>query len=331
MYSLVRPLLFRLEPETAHTLTLSALQYIPKICFKQPNPQPVDAMGITFPHPVGLAAGLDKNGDHLDALSKLGFSFIELGTVTPKAQEGNVRPRLFRLPQHQAIINRMGFNNKGVNALVANVKKSTYRGILGINIGKNKDTSLNKAAEDYLYCMTKVYEYASYITINISSPNTPELRQLQQKEYFGTLLLQLKNLQSALAQQYQRQVPLVVKISPDETDEIFKQMADIIVTHGVEGIIATNTTSSRVGLSLNQALDEVGGLSGAPLEDLSTRCLALLKMYVGNTVTLIGAGGLSNVLSARRKIAAGADLLQVYSGLIYQGPGLVYDLVEGLT
>ncbi|KTD41669.1 quinone-dependent dihydroorotate dehydrogenase [Legionella parisiensis] len=330
MYSMLRPLLFGMEPERAHIFSLSALHYAPKFCFKQAKPKPTEALGLQFPHVVGLAAGLDKNGEHLDALAKLGFSFIELGTVTPKPQIGNPKPRLFRLPRADAIINRMGFNNQGVDALVLHVKKARYKGILGINIGKNKDTSLEHAADDYIHCLRKVYEYASYVTINISSPNTPDLRQLQQKEYFANLLSRIQAEQINLSDKFQRHVPLVVKVSPDEDPETLKQMTEVILTYGIEGIIATNTTCSRIGVTQLPYAEETGGLSGKPLWELSTQCLRLLKQHVGNDVTLIGVGGIDNCSSAQAKLDAGASLIQVYTGLIYQGPRLVYELAKGL-
>lgn len=331
MYSLVKTLLFKLDAEKAHHLALGALGYIPTPLFSKPLKKEVCAMGITFDHPIGLAAGLDKNGDYLDGLSKLGFSFIELGTVTPKPQAGNPKPRLFRLPDVNGIINRMGFNNQGVDALVHNVKQATFKGVLGINIGKNKDTPLDRAVNDYLYCMRKVYEYASYITINISSPNTPDLRQLQQTEYFCNLLSHLQREQSQLADQFQRLVPLVVKVSPDESDETLKEMTDAILKYGIQGIIATNTTCNRSMIKNHPLAKEQGGLSGRPLRELSTRCLRLLKQQVGDDVTLIGVGGIDSVESAQEKINAGASLVQVYSGLIYQGPHLVPHLVRGIN
>lgn len=330
MYSMIRPWLFKLEAERAHALVLDGLHYLPSCLFKKPVGVKQTVMGLDFPHPVGLAAGLDKNGEHLDALAKLGFSFIELGTVTPKPQIGNPKPRLFRLPQAQAIINRMGFNNQGVDALVQHVKAAHYSGILGINIGKNKDTPLDKAVEDYLYCLRKVYDHASYVTINISSPNTPELRQLQQGEYLRELLTQLRAEQLQLADTFQRHVPLVVKVSPDESEETLKEMAEVIITCGIEGIIATNTTSSRTTVQSLQYADEQGGLSGRPLRDLSTHCLRLLKQYVGNEVSLIAVGGIDSCASAQEKLTAGAALVQVYTGLIYQGPGLVHELANQL-
>lgn len=330
LYRRLRPLLFSMDAERAHSFSLSALHYIPKACFKPITANSVQAMGLQFPHVVGLAAGLDKNGEHLDALAKLGFSFIELGTVTPRPQSGNPKPRLFRLPEAQAIINRMGFNNQGVDVLIRHVQQADYRGILGINIGKNKDTSLDKAAEDYIYCLKKAYEYASYITLNISSPNTPDLRQLQQHEYFADLLSGLHNEQQKLADKFQRHVPLVVKVSPDEDRETLKQMTEAILTHGIEGIIATNTTCSREDVLALPSAQEAGGLSGRPLQERSLRCLHLLKEYVGNAVTLIGVGGIDSCSSAQAKLDAGASLIQVYSGLIYQGPGLIKELASGL-
>ena len=331
MYRLIRPFLFQIDAEKAHQLTLRALHYLPHTCFSKPNNEVVSAMGLEFPHPIGLAAGLDKNGEHLDALAKLGFSFIEVGTVTPRPQVGNPKPRLFRIPTAGAIINRMGFNNHGVDALIANVQRATYRGILGINIGKNKETSLQQAADDYLYCLRKVYPHASYVTINISSPNTPDLRQLQLGEYFSNLINSLREEQLHLADVHQRYVPLVVKLSPDETDETLKKMADVIVSLGIEGIIATNTTSARDAVCDLPHGDEPGGLSGQPLALQSTHCLSVLKQVVGRDVTLIGVGGIDNPIRAIEKLQAGATLLQVYTGLIYQGPGLVNRLVDGIA
>lgn len=323
MYRFVRPLLFRLDAEVAHHVALQSLQWIPKVFFKNPPSNPVKAMGVTFPHRVGLAAGLDKNAEYLDALSKLGFSFIEVGTVTPRPQSGHPKPRLFRLPKAHAIINRMGFNNKGIDALIHNVKKSRYQGILGINIGKNRDTPLQKAADDYLYCFERAYEQASYVAINISSPNTPDLRQLQTLDYLQDLLKQLREQQQKLSDKHQRHVPLVVKLSPDESDENLKNMAEVILTYGIEGIIATNTTCDH---SLVRSLphgNENGGLSGQPLAERSSACLRVLKEVVGEDVTLIGVGGIDCEAVAKCKLQAGASLLQVYTGLIYQGPGLL--------
>jgi dihydroorotate dehydrogenase len=328
MYSIVRPLLFRMNAEKAHSLSLSALHYLPSSLFKKPKTNPVHAMGLEFPHPVGLAAGLDKNGEYLDGLAKLGFSFIELGTVTPMPQVGNPEPRLFRLPQAKALINRMGFNNQGVDNLVRYVSKANYNGILGINIGKNKDTPLEQAAGDYLYCLEKIYAHASYVTINISSPNTPDLRQLQQKKYFSDLLSQLQAKQIKLADKFQRHVPLVVKVSPDEEIETLKEMTDLILNYGIEGVIATNTTCSREAVSGVPNSEQSGGLSGKPLYIPSLNCLRLLKQYLGDAVTLIGVGGIDSAQDVSEKLKAGASLVQVYSGLIYKGPNLVYELTQ---
>jgi dihydroorotate dehydrogenase len=330
MYSTIRPWLFKMDAEKAHDLALSALQYVPQCVFPKPSNNPVQALGMTFPHPVGLAAGLDKNGEYLDALAKIGFSFIEVGTVTPKPQTGNPKPRLFRAPEMQAIVNRMGFNNQGVDALVAHVKNAQYRGILGINIGKNKDTPLAQALDDYIYCMRAVYVYASYITINISSPNTPDLRLLQTGTYFSSLLAALKTEQKRLSDIHQKHVPLVIKISPDEPEEALKEMAGCMLDQGIEGIIATNTTSQADFFVDLPSTMKQGGLSGKPLSALSTRCLRLLKEYVGDAITLIGVGGIHDVASAQDKINAGASLVQVYSGLIYRGPKLVSELSGGL-
>ena len=327
MYSLVRPLLFCLDAEKAHHLTLASLHLIPKACFKQPKGQEVRAMGLKFPHPIGLAAGLDKNGEHLQALAKIGFSFIEVGTVTPLAQLGNPKPRLFRLPKASAMINRMGFNNHGVDALVANIEKADYKGILGINIGKNKDTPLNQAADDYLHCLRKVYPLASYVAINVSSPNTPDLRLLQQEEFFRNLLMQLVEEQKRLADKFQRAVPLVVKLSPDESNETLKRMAEVIAELKISGIIATNTTCSREAVAKLKHANEQGGLSGRPLFSRATACLRVIKQIVGSEVVLIGVGGIDSPITAQKKLEAGADLLQVYTGLIYRGPGLVRDLL----
>jgi dihydroorotate dehydrogenase len=261
-------------------------------------------------------------------LAKLGFAFIELGTVTPRPQEGNPRPRLFRLPEVSGIINRMGFNNKGVDVLVEKVRRSEYKGILGINIGKNKDTPLSKAADDYIVCLQKVYPLASYVTINISSPNTPDLRQLQTGEYFRDLLFQIKNEHIKLADRYQKELPLLVKVSPDEAVETLKEMAEVMLHSGVKGIIASNTTCDRKMLPKISHAQEPGGLSGQPLRSKSTECLALLKSYVGDSLTLIGVGGIDSPQAVQEKLNAGASLVQVYSALIYQGPGLISRLTR---
>lgn len=329
MYALIRSLLFCFEPERAHELALSILKHLP--FHMKINQQPVQAMGIEFPNGLGLAAGFDKNAQYLNALAKLGFGFIEAGTVTPKAQLGNPKPRVFRLPQQHALINRMGFSNVGVDGFVAHIERAHYTGVLGINIGKNKDTPLNLAINDYVYCLRKTYPYASYITVNISSPNTPDLRQLQHKDYFSALMDHLREEQLHLCDAHQRYVPLVVKLSPDETDESLKHMADVMLGLGIDGIIATNTTRSREGVESLPNAHEDGGLSGQPLMDRSTWALRVIKEIVGNDMTLIGVGGIHDVNSAAQKIQAGASLLQLYTGLIYQGPRLIKDIIEHIS
>ncbi|WP_058528347.1 quinone-dependent dihydroorotate dehydrogenase [Legionella londiniensis] len=330
MYQLIKPILFKLDAEKAHDLILKVLTYLPQFCFAKPAEKPITAWGMKFKHPIGLAAGLDKNGAYIDALSKLGFSFIEIGTVTPRPQPGNPKPRLFRLPDARAIINRMGFNNDGVDVLVSNVQKARYHGILGINIGKNKDTPLDHAADDYLYCLRKVYPFASYVTVNISSPNTPELRKLQQDEYLPSLLGKLQEERIRLTDEYRRHVPLVIKLSPDETDDNLKRVGEMIVSYKIDGIIATNTTWSRKFVEGLAHANEEGGLSGSPLASRSTDCIRILREAVGEEMVIIGAGGIDNVDTANEKLKAGADLLQVYTGLIYQGPSLIHSIVKNL-
>lgn len=328
MYRFIRPLLFRMDSEQAHWLALQGLKYLPTACFSQPAINPVQVMGLTFPHRIGLAAGFDKNAEFVHALAKLGFAFIEVGTVTPKAQAGQAKPRLFRIPQARALINRMGFNNVGVDTLVQNIQAANYTGILGVNIGKNKDTPLSMAVDDYLYCLRKVYPIASYVTVNISSPNTPHLRELQRGDYFDHLMSTLREEQLHLSDVHQRYVPLVVKLSPDEGDDVLKHMAHRILFYGIDGILATNTTAAREGVSHLKYGKESGGLSGAPLATRSTHCLRVIKSVVGEEVALIAAGGIDSVLVAKEKLAAGASLLQVYTGLIYEGPDLVASLSE---
>lgn len=328
MYKLIRPFLFALEPEAAHYFALNALKFAPKFLFKKIKAQPITAMGLNFPHAVGLAAGMDKNGQYIDALAKLGFAFIEVGTITPRPQTGNIKPRLFRLKKSNALINRMGFNNLGVDVLVENLKKTTWNGIIGVNIGKNKDTPLQTAIDDYLHCLNRVYPYATYITINVSSPNTPNLRELQHGDYFKQLLATLKSQQLRLADSTKRYVPLVVKLSPDETDETLLRMADVIALNQLDGIIATNTTCDK-SLVIDEAHGgEEGGLSGKPLLHRSTACLKILRNSVGSQMTIIAAGGITDIDAAAEKYAAGASLIQLYTGLVYQGPSLVHSLAN---
>ncbi|RAP38638.1 dihydroorotate dehydrogenase (quinone) [Legionella quinlivanii] len=330
MYSLIRPLLFSMDAEKAHRMTLALLDSLPAFCFRQAPSLPVDVLGMRFNHPVGLAAGLDKNASHLDGLAKLGFSFVEVGTVTPRPQAGMPKPRLFRLPNAEALINRMGFNNRGVDVLVNNIQKSSYRGILGINIGKNKDTPMDKAVNDYLFCLKRIYTCASYITINISSPNTPDLRLFHQEMLLTQLLTSIVDEQKRLSDQHQRFVPLVIKLSPDESDEELKIVANVAAQCGISGIIATNTTCTRVGVENLPESKEMGGLSGKPLQERSTQCIRVLKEAIGNQLIIIGAGGIQSVEAAKEKLIAGASLLQVYTGLIYKGPQLISQLVKGL-
>ena len=328
MHSLMRPLLFALDPETAHHLTLDALQNAHRcgllpLLVKRPADDPRTVMGLTFPNPVGLSAGLDKNGAYLDALAELGFGFIEVGTVTPRPQPGNPRPRLFRLPEAQAIINRMGFNNLGVDALVENVKRARFRGILGINIGKNFDTPIERAADDYLIGLRKVYAHASYVTINISSPNTKNLRQLQGGDELDALLGQLKTEQKMLADLHGKYVPLAVKIAPDLDNGQIREIAALLMRHRMDGVIATNTTLSREGVEHLAHGAESGGLSGAPLRDRSTAVIRQLAAELQGALPIIGVGGILSGKDAVEKIQAGATLVQLYSGLIYRGTDLV--------
>jgi dihydroorotate dehydrogenase len=332
-YNLLRPALFRLDPETAHHLTLSGLRAAHRLgllplAARRPAGDPRTVMGLTFPNPVGLAAGLDKNGECIDGLAALGFGFIEIGTVTPLPQPGNPRPRLFRLPEAQGIINRMGFNNDGVDALVANVQHAAYKGILGINIGKNAATPIEKAADDYLICLRKVYAHASYVTINISSPNTRNLRQLQGGDELDALLAQLKAEQQKLADAHGKYVPLALKIAPDLDEEQVRLIAALLMSHRIDCVIATNTTLSRGGVEHLPQGDETGGLSGAPVRDKSTAVIRQLAAELQGALPIIGAGGILNGADAVEKMRAGAALVQLYSGLIYRGPSLVAECAE---
>jgi dihydroorotate dehydrogenase len=291
-------------------------------------------MGITFPNPVGLAAGLDKDGAYIDGLAALGFGSIEIGTVTPRAQPGNPKPRMFRLPAAQGIINRMGFNNGGVDAFIANVQSSRFyqerQGVLGLNIGKNADTPIEKAADDYVACLRKVYPYASYVTVNISSPNTKNLRQLQGASELDALLSQLKEEQSRLADKYGHYVPLALKIAPDVDGDQIRDIGGALVRHGIDGVIATNTTLNRRDVEGMRHANEQGGLSGAPVFDLSNIVIRALKAEVGDAVPIIGVGGILSGRDAKAKIDAGAKLVQLYSGLIYRGPALVRECADAL-
>ncbi|MDN5925280.1 MAG: quinone-dependent dihydroorotate dehydrogenase [Xanthomonadales bacterium] len=336
MYDTLRPLLFKLDAETAHRATLYALGVAQRSGFVQrlvraPLDLPVHAFGIDFPNPVGLAAGLDKNGEHLDALAALGFGFIEIGTVTPKAQPGNAKPRLFRLPEGEAIINRMGFNNDGVDALVANVERSHYDGVLGINIGKNKDTPIERAVSDYVYCLARVYPLASYITVNISSPNTAGLRDLQQADALRRLLGTLRGAQEQLAAKHGKRKPMLVKIAPDLDDAELDAMAKVLLEARVDGVICTNTSTDHQAVADAVHGHEDGGLSGRPLFQRSTAVLRALAERCAGAMPLVGVGGIMEGGDAAEKLDAGAQLVQLYSGLIYRGPALVAECVEELV
>ncbi len=332
-YSLVRKALFRLDPERAHDFTfrqLKRLSHSPfQFLIQQSLPaKPVSCMGLSFKNPLGLAAGLDKNGDCIDALGAMGFGFIEVGTVTPRAQVGNDKPRLFRLVEAEGLINRMGFNNLGVDNLIENVKQSQYGGVLGINIGKNKDTPVEQGKDDYLICMEKVYPYAGYIAINISSPNTPGLRTLQYGEALDDLLSAIKNKQLELQGKYQKYVPVAVKIAPDLTHEELIQVADSLVRHHIDGVIATNTTLDKSLVSGLDHYNEAGGLSGRPVQSKSTQIIRQLNEELKGALPIIGVGGIDSLTAAREKMDAGASLIQVYSGFIYHGPALIKSIIN---
>lgn len=335
IYSLAKPLLFQLDAEVAHDLTLKGLKFAQMGGLLRLYPSPIDCkprtvMGIAFPNAVGLAAGLDKNGAVIDAMASLGFGFIEIGTTTPRPQPGNPKPRLFRVKQAQGIINRFGFNNLGVDHLIANVKAAKYRGVLGINIGKNFDTPMENAVDDYLICMQKVYAHATYITVNISSPNTKNLRALQEKSALSQLLLTLKAEQTKLADQHGRYVPITLKIAPDLALEQVNEIADLLLQHQIDGVIATNTTLSRDSVQGMEHAEENGGLSGAPVRENSTLVIQQLSKRLQGALPIIGVGGILSGADAVEKIAAGASLVQVYSGLIYKGPQLVRDICKSL-
>lgn len=324
-YCLLKPFVFALDPEIAHEVAIAGLRVTGSLlpAGKPLADTPTSVMGLSFPNRIGLAAGLDKNGEAIDALASWGFGFIEVGTVTPRPQLGNPKPRMFRLPQAEAIINRMGFNNHGIDALISNVKTARYRGILGINIGKNADTPIERAADDYLICLEKAYPHASYITVNISSPNTKNLRTLQAESELDALLGALKQRQSELAQQHGRHVPLALKIAPDLDDTQITSIADALRRHRIEAVIATNTTLDRSKIGGVPHAEETGGLSGAPLFQSSTAVVSKLATALAGEVPIVAAGGVVDGAKAKAKLDAGAQLVQIYSGLIYRGPELV--------
>jgi dihydroorotate dehydrogenase len=330
-YTLIRPLLFALDAECAHELTLQTLAVTSSLGLGNPPPvsaKPVSVMGLEFPNRVGLAAGLDKNGVAIDGLAGLGFGFIEVGTVTPRPQPGNPKPRLFRLPEQEAIINRMGFNNEGIDALLRRLPGRRYQGILGINIGKNFDTPIENAADDYLIGLEKAYPAAAYITVNISSPNTKNLRQLQGSSELDALLGALKERQAVLAEHHGKYVPLALKIAPDLDADQISNIADALRRHRIDGAIATNTTLSREGVETSPLAKEAGGLSGTPLFEKSTAVIHQLSKALAGELPIIAAGGITSGERARAKIDAGAALVQIYSGLIYRGPRLVGECIK---
>lgn len=335
MYSVIRNLLFRLPPETAHSITLRSLDLahkmrLPGMFASKTEPLPVKVMGLEFPNPVGLAAGLDKNADHLNALGALGFGFIEVGTVTPRAQPGNPKPRLFRLPEHQAIINRMGFNNEGLEHLLAQVDRRSYPGILGINVGKNKDTPAEESELDYRKGIAAVYSRADYITVNVSSPNTPGLRDLQFGDSLKSLLHAIKDEQRQCQEAWGDYVPIAVKIAPDMDDEGVRFVASALREAELDGVIATNTTISREAVAGHPHANEMGGLSGAPVRESSLRVIQGLYAELGDDLPVIGVGGITDGESAAEKIRAGAKLVQLYTGFVYRGPELIAEAVEAI-
>ncbi|MFT7560996.1 MAG: dihydroorotate dehydrogenase [Flavobacteriales bacterium] len=334
MYALAKKALFLLNPELAHEVSLDMMSAAERLrllslFFPKPIHNPTTFMGIEFPNRVGLAAGMDKNGDHFNALGALGFGCVEIGTVTPKPQDGNPSPRLFRLVEDEAIINRMGFNNKGVDYLVERVKNRRFDGVLGINIGKNKDTPEDRALEDYEICLEKVYAYADYITVNISSPNTPGLRNLQFGDAFDSLLAGIKIKQKALADEHSKYVPIVIKVAPDNSSEQIQSIAATLKTHNIDGLIVSNTTISREGLHSEHS-EEMGGLSGRPLLEKANESLDEYRKALGEDFPIIGVGGISTAEDGETKMSLGADLVQIYTGFIYHGPGLVRRLAEAL-
>ena len=335
MYSLARPLLFCLDAERAHDLALASIETayrtgLNPLLAARPKALPSRVFGIDFDNPLGLAAGLDKNGAHVDALAALGFGFIEVGTTTPRPQPGNPKPRMFRLPEHEAVINRLGFNNGGVDALVGNVERATFSGPLGINIGKNKDTPNERAVDDYLFCLERVYPRASYVTVNISSPNTQGLRDLQEEETLRRFISTLRDAQERLAARHGARKPMLLKIAPDLADGELDAIAEVLLATGIDGLICTNTTIERTAVAGHRHAGEAGGLSGKPVFEKSTTVLRGMAQRLDGKVPLVGVGGILRGADAAAKFDAGASLVQVYTGLVYRGPALVAECVDAL-
>lgn len=334
MYGIARHALFATDPESAHALTLRSLQLAHQVgatrwlCRKYALP--VNCMGLEFPNPVGVAAGLDKNADYFEALGDLGFGFVEVGTITPLAQEGNPKPRVFRLPAAQALINRLGFNNKGVDYLVDRVRNHEFKGVLGINIGKNAATPIENAADDYVHCLEKVYPHAGYVTVNVSSPNTKNLRDLQGLGPLDDLLGRIAGTRAALADRFGHRVPIAIKVAPDLEATEIAGIADRVLHHGMDAVIATNTTIARTGVEGLEGATEPGGLSGLPLKPMADRVLAEFRRHLPSGIALIGVGGVSSGSDAVDKLALGADLVQFYTGMIYRGPSLVGDCLSAI-
>ncbi len=335
MYNLARNLLFKIDAERAHHLALKGIETayrtgLNPLLAAPPRGLPQRVFGIDFPNPCGLAAGLDKDGAHIDALAALGFGFIEVGTTTPRPQSGNPKPRMFRLPEHRAVINRLGFNNQGVDTLVRNAEAARYSGVLGINIGKNKDTPNEQAADDYLHCLERVYARASYITVNISSPNTQGLRDLQEEDSLRRFVGALRERQEQLAGVHGARKPMLIKIAPDLDTAQMDAIAAVVTEAEVDGLICTNTTIDRSAVAGHRHADQAGGLSGAPLLRPATEVLAQMAQRVGDAMPLIGVGGIMSGADAAAKIEAGASLVQFYSGMVYRGPALIGEAVDAM-
>src|SRR5882672_32243 len=336
LYRALRPLLFALDPESAHSLSLGGLDLLSRVgagaLLSCPVPRiPVRVMGLDFPNPVGLAAGMDKDGAHIDGLAALGFGFLEVGAVTPRPQPGNPGPRVFRLPEAEALINRLGLNSRGADVFVENIRRSRRGGIVGVNIGRNADTPNERAFEDYAACLRKVYPYASFVTANVSSPNTKDLRELPRADQLDAFLAALAAERDRLAGQHGKRVPLAVKISPDLDDAGIEAVADRAAARGMEAVIATNTTVSRKGVEHLPSGREQGGLSGAPLKARSTAVVARLRRALPSGIAIIGVGGIASAADAREKLDAGASLVQLYTALVYRGPRIVGEIVRGLA